>query len=330
MSDPRILLENPSEKDWQRLAATVPLDVTDRLPAPVALPDLLLRLAVPHVDIDSMVAGLPRMLDGDHRWLLERCARLVVQGIGDVDADVALPTLAKSDEPASNYFFVYVFLAVLPEIVRYHHDHGVPDDVSWRTLGDLGRNIAIHRITRGTGGFSDPGWLILHFTGAIYHLGRLQFQRARLDGRTSTAIRTATDTPFPDAHEGEPVLGVHIPRFWGPMTPPSCDEAFAAARPFFAEHFPDERYRIATCHSWLLDDQLAQYLPATSNILAFGARFTPAYVPADDDRSTLLFVFGDPSVSLEQLPRATSLQRGVIDHLQARRHWHGGSGWLAL
>jgi hypothetical protein len=329
VSEPRALLDDPTGQTYRTLTAVEPLDLTGRLPGPVELPDLLLRLAVPHVDINLLVAALPRVLDGAHRWLLERCARLVVEHIGRLD-ELELPSLTASADPASSYFYVYVYLCVLPDVRRYHREHGIDDDVSWRTLGDLGRNIAIHRITHGTDGFSDPGWLSLHFTGSIYHLGRLQFQRARLGGRTAEAVRTAPDTPIPDAVRGEPALSVHIPRFWGPMTPQSCDEAFAAARTFFPAHFPDERYRVATCHSWLLDDQLREYLPETSNILAFGRRFHPAYTPPDDDRSTLLFVFGDPTVPLADLPRTTRLERAIIDHLQAGRHWHGGACWLAL
>jgi hypothetical protein len=132
------------------------------------------------------------------------------------------------------------------------------------------------------------------------------------------------------------VLGVHIPDFYGRLSPEACDASFAQARAFFLRHFPDERYAIATCHSWLLDEQLADYLPASSNIVRFQRRFQPAYRPDADDVNILRYVFGyagtlPPSIDeLSAFPRCTTLERAVIDHLTAGHHWHGGAGWLLL
>ena len=48
------------------------------------------------------------------------------------------------------------------------------------------------------------------------------------------------------------MLSTHIPRT-GPLTPESVDHAFAAARAFFAIHFPEYPVRAFVCSSWLLD-----------------------------------------------------------------------------
>ena len=39
-----------------------------------------------------------------------------------------------------------------------------------------------------------------------------------------------------------PGLNVHIPHFYGPLTPRACDESLAWAAAFFARYFPEERY----------------------------------------------------------------------------------------
>jgi hypothetical protein len=129
----------------------------------------------------------------------------------------------------------------------------------------------------------------------------------------------------------DPCLNVHIPDFLGSITPAACDRSLELAREFFARHFPEEPYRVATCHSWLLDPQLAEYLPEDSNIVRFQDRFRSAYQERKvDDGGPVGFVFGDPEVPAYALPRRTTLERAIGDHLRAGRHWYGGHGWLEM
>lgn len=79
-----------------------------------------------------------------------------------------------------------------------------------------------------------------------------------------------------------------------------------------------------------MTEQLAEYLPADSNIVRFQRRFRPAYRPDYDDEVILGFVFGRIPASLDDLPRRTTLQRAIVDHLRAGRRWDGGVGWLRL
>ncbi|MDT5096216.1 MAG: hypothetical protein QOH60_5579, partial [Mycobacterium sp.] len=74
----------------------------------------------------------------------------------------------------------------------------------------------------------------------------------------------------------------------------------------------------------------AEYLPAKSNIIQFQQRFQPAYQPKPDDHGILRFVFGQAGIDRASAPRRTRLERAVLDHLDAGRHWHGGAGWTLL
>jgi hypothetical protein len=168
--------------------------------------------------------------------------------------------------------------------------------------------------------------MMLHFRGAIYELGRLQFERSRLGARAA-GVLAAAGLPYGPGH---PTLSVHIPEFYGPMTPTACDASFARARQFFAEHFPEEPYDIATCHSWLLDTELARYLPETSNIIQFQRRFNIAYRDNDNNESIVGFVFGRRLAELDDLPQNTTLERAVVAHIRSGQTWHGGAGWLSL
>ena len=130
---------------------------------------------------------------------------------------------------------------------------------------------------------------------------------------------------------GDPALGVHIPGGGG-LTPEACDASFAQARLFYERHFSREQYRIAECGSWLLDEQLAEYLPADSNIVRFQRRFTLVAGeswPADDE--IVAFVFGRPRpASLDSLPRRTTLERAIVQHLREGRHWYSRLGWTYM
>jgi hypothetical protein len=317
------------------------------LPDTDDLPDVLLDLAVPYEDINTLIA-LHRAVTRDPQVtrLLEECVEELVRDLGvvAVPADVAdgghgdgqavrtagvplfVERLAEAPDALGDYFAAFVFVAALPHTRAYHRERGIPADVTRRTLADLGRNMAGHRSRHGTGGVKAPQWLAHHFRGELYQLGRLQFERARFGRRTVPLLRQAGL----DAVPGEPCLNLHIPGSRGPLTPTGCDRSLALAREFFRRHFPEEPYRAAMCHSWLLDPQLKRYLGADSRIVLFQERFRLVTDTEPADTEPVRFVFGDPDLAAERLPRRTSVERAVGDHLRAGGHWYLGHGWLPL
>ncbi|MBS2961657.1 DUF5596 domain-containing protein [Actinocrinis puniceicyclus] len=310
------------------------LDALDQPHVEVALPDMsdlpeiLLDLAVAHEDINEIVALRPRVTgDDEARWLFERVTRSLIGRVGTINHPVRAPAPPGSWGALGRYFYVFVYIAVLPHTLDYHRRRGVPPEVSRRTLADIGRNMAAYRRRHGAGGLLNPWWPVLHLRGELYQLGRLQFQRTTLGGRTGNAVARAGLPLGP----GSTTLALHVPDFCGPLGPAACDRSLELARAFFERCYPEERYAVATCHSWLLDPQLREHLPRDSNIVGFQRRFRTAYVsPEDCDRETIGFVFGDPDLPLDCLPRRSTLQRAVADHLLRGGHWHVGHGWFEL
>ncbi|MET7702756.1 acyltransferase domain-containing protein [Streptomyces sp. NPDC005485] len=307
------------------------------LPDTDELPELLLDLAVPHEDINELVA-VRRVLARDPGAvkLLEECVEELVRGMGapgEFDERSRLAErLTAAPAALGRYFPAYVFVAALPYIRAHHLDRGIPGDISRHTLADLGRNMAAHRRRHGRGGVLAPQWLTLHFRGELYQLGRLQFQRVRLDERAVSELAAVGL----DATPGTPCLSLHIADFRGPLSPAACDRSLALAREFFPRHYPQERHETAVCHSWLLDPQLKRYLPADSNIVRFQERFRLTHASPDDqgrepaDTEPVRFVFADPDLPVETLPRRTAVERAVGDHLRAGGHWYIGQGWFPL
>ena len=203
-------------------------------------------------------------------------------------------------------------VATVDEVRAYHASRGIGADDSWRALSDLGQQVFVHRLTYGRFGLHTHDWLRVAWCGALYWLGRLQFNLQA------------------DAERGGWVLSTHIPRS-GPLVPAEVDASFAWARSFFAEHFADHPVTAFHCCSWLLDPELAAALPSTSNMARFQRRWTLTGAPADGDEDAVFFTFARrPPLDRNSLPRDTTLQRVVLDRLGAGGHWQVWHGRIEL
>ena len=298
-------------------------------------PAILARLDVPVEDADEILAAWPSAEhDGDALVKIASGRDLLVAGMGGTDP-VRLPRPVGESDGLRRWFHVYVYLATLPHVRHFHAARGIPDNVSWPSLADLGAHVALHRRIRGVGGLDAPPWLVGHFRGTIYRLGRLQFDRFRIEstpGRRNPMFwfdPAEPDARRPGFRPGDHALAVHIPEA-GPLAPESVDQSLDWAADFFPRHFPEESPRVAVCTSWLLDDRLADRLPDGSNIVRFARRFrlVPGALP--DDESVVRFVFHRAGAAVDELPRTTSLERAIADTLASGEHVYSRTGWLEL
>jgi hypothetical protein len=290
-----------------------------RLPDRGYLSAIFERLAIVEQDQREILAAWPWPETDRETWSsLERAYATLVNDMGGF-GPLELPGPAVDSTPFGRYFFVYVYLAALADVRRFHVQRRIPHGISWATLSDLGRNLGRDRLLLGDGGLRTSGWLTLHFRGGLYQLGRLQFNRMKVH-----AAHVADAFP-----EGEPAIGVHIPES-GPLSPEACDGSFAQADSFFVRHFPETPTRLAICTSWLLDPQLADYLAPESNIMRFQRRFTLVGDGYDGDADVLRFVFHRIAPNIDELPQRTTLERAIVAHLRAGKQWRDRTGWLAL
>lgn len=270
-------------------------------------------LDVPEVDVEPVVAGLAAAADDPEvaRRYDELCG-----GLGRVGPAPDWPVAR------TPYGDVYVYLAALPLIRQWHADNGISPTISRHTLQDLGAKVAGFRQMHGRGGFDRQTWLSRHFRGTLIRLGRLQFERTHLKASDHEGLG---EVPPGSPEPGDGVLDVHIPGD-GPLTPQACAESLALAREFFPA------YQHVICRSWLLDPQLAEYLQAESNIVRFQRMFTNYPRELDGDADVLECVFLAPNgrADIDDLPQDTSLERAVVKHLKADKHWHLRIGWAPL
>jgi hypothetical protein len=290
-----------------------------RLPDRTYLPAIFERLDISGEDQREILAAWPSSESDPHTWSsLKRAYETLVNDLGGF-APLELPGPSVESTPLGRYFFVYVYLAALADVRRFHAQRRIPDEISWATLADLGRNLVRDRLLLGDGGLRTSGWLTLHFRGSIFQLGRLQFNRMRVRAaHVADAFR-----------EGDAALGVHIPES-GPLTPEACEDSLVRAQPFFARHFPETPTRLGICTSWLLDPQLAAYLRPESNVVRFQRRFELVGEGFDGDADVLRFVFHRIAPNIDDLPQRTTLERAIVTHLRAGKHWRSRTGWVTL
>ncbi|MGW5194749.1 acyltransferase domain-containing protein [Kribbella sp. NPDC004138] len=227
------------------------------------------------------------------------------------------PEFRMPEDPRNS---IQAFLETVPDIRRYHAERGIPDDISWATLADLGQQIKVNRRTHGDYGLETHWWMTIHWTGQIYALGRLQY----------LLHQVPADKPVPGTEPGEWIIGVHIPET-GPLTPELVDDSLQQAREFFPRYFPEYPVRTANLWSWLIDPYLLDHLPQDSNTVKFGRRFTPYGTPNDSQDSAIFFTFRTHGTDhLDDLPQDTRLQRLVVERIKNGGTWQSGYGYLRL
>jgi hypothetical protein len=269
------------------------------------------RLGFRAEDLADLQRAAPALLaDPAVRAALgERTDRLRA-GIGELTVSGDDPWAGLPDGPDDGLLPMLSLLASADDVVAYQVARGVSEGDAWRNLSDLGQQVGAHRLTYGRFGLHTHGWLRRPWAGGFAWLGRLQFNLEHL---------RRTD---------EWVLSTHIPRrssddgpHSGALAPPSVDDSFARAVPYFARHFPDYPTSDFWCFSWLLAPELAEALPG-SNIAAFQRRWTLDEQVDDGDEDAVFFTFSRrPPVDLDALPRTTSLERAVLDRLTDGGHW---------
>ncbi len=154
------------------------------------------------------------------------------------------------------------YLYFLEKMEKDYVEKRIPYEIFLDTAIDVVRWTDIWSELKGRLYLGELEWLWHILTLRIIKLGRLQFCRKSL----------SCDIPEYGLKKGDPVLDVHIPAA-GPMTPEECERSFALCKEFFPEFYPDFDYKCFTCHSWLLDDTIADLVGYESNIMSFGRRF---------------------------------------------------------
>jgi hypothetical protein len=271
--------------------------------------------------------------DGEWVSLLASLVAWVERSRGDVD--VLIPIWDDLDGAGENgrFFYFYLFAICYDGACAFLRGGGCPPDVVDTTMTVMPRHVTVHERKRGSVGFEPGWWLLPILRGEMVQIGSLQFHRVNL------GVGNLSPEPWYSSEEsrargvgfrhGDPSVGIHIPNGTA-LAPSDLDATFTRARDVLGVMWPVEQRRLATCQTWLLDDQLKDFLDPDSNIMRFQRRFTLLDGWYDNDEETIGFIFQKVGVAWADLPRDTTLQRGVIDLLERGGHWRARPGWLVF
>ncbi len=270
--------------------------------------------------------------DADRRDVERLLADAAVAEAARLAEKAILPFLGTFEEARLDHLgipplaWLRAYVELTPRLVAYHEQLGVPAEVTRTTLADVGRNTRIHRLRHGGFGLETWTWLIPHYVGMLYGLGRLTFALQR----TEFSVPAGGVAALPAGiAPGDWVVGMHIPES-GPLNPDEVDESIRLAHGFFGAVFPDRRIVAGVCESWLLDPYLVRSLPADTNLVRFAERYTLVGDPVDAPTEALFFLFRERDrARLPRLEHPTSLQRLVIDRYDRGEAWQVGTGVLA-
>lgn len=232
---------------------------------------------------------------------------------------------------SGRYLYLYSAALAVNRLSAYFDTIGVDDEVRTDTLAIVSRHVNIYKTKWGELGTDAGWWLLLMLRGVLLQCGSLQFHRLELGRSILAPSPWFEDAEIEKRGEGfrvgDEVFGLHVPQGTD-LSPEAVEASLQRARSLIERIWPSDKVRLFTLQSWLLDPQLQSFLGPTSNIVKLQGRFELLDNAPIADEDILEFVFRRPGVAMAELPRNSSLERGVLALLESGGHWHANAGWL--
>lgn len=207
------------------------------------------------------------------------------------------------------------FLYMCERLETQYKKQGIDETVLLDTLGDLVRWTETWSELKHELYLGQLSWVSIPMKMQIFKLGRLQFCMQKIDH----------DIPEYGISKGDDIIGIHIPAGEA-MTQEACVSSIEQARSFFEIHYPEYKYSYFTCHSWLLDTSLSQFLSKESNILKFQNLFHIVALDKSDAIIRYVFRWMAERSDLEHLQPTSSFSKRVRDHMLAGGDFYEGLG----
>ena len=154
-------------------------DVRTRLTDP-ALPSRIRALGFRDLDVANVLAAAATVAARkDDLDAIAFMAEQLVSRIGNfqlIDGSMWSVPQAHSEAVGTGVLPMLTLLLTAPDVAAFHASRGISPEVSTATLADLGQQVWVHRLTYHEFGLHTQGWLLSAWCGALYWLGRLQFE----------------------------------------------------------------------------------------------------------------------------------------------------------
>lgn len=217
-----------------------------------------------------------------------------------------------------------------------------PNDYTWpfrvyqhRTSGELmtlceaGKRYGTDGLADGTNSVTDPNaWESDLEVGADFARGNPVLPGA-LAAREPVTLSTSEWQPL--ITPGDHMVEVHIPgrTSGGKLLWEDCLASYAQAIEFFPRYYPQMKFTLFTCWSWLLDPSLPKILPPESNIVKFQSPFHLLPVVGSEGQCYDL-AFGHGTLDITAVIPTTSLQRAIVDFVRAGNRMRSAAGFITM
>ena len=152
---------------------------------------------------------------------------------------------------------LFTLLYELIALKQVYDEKNIPKSVFYNSIQDLNFRINRYYGLNKQYGLSkrDALWLRFIYKFEIFDLGSLRFQKFHFsyaeierDDYDYMPLSDKVKRRFP---EGEPIINVHITTD-ADLRPEKVEESFQLAHKFFTTHFPNHKYTVFTCRTWML------------------------------------------------------------------------------
>ena len=173
---------------------------------------------------------------------------------------------------------LFTLVYELIPLKEYFDSKNIPSQIFYDSIQDLNFRVTRYYDLHGEYGLSerDALWIRFMYKGEMFDLGSLSFQKFHF---SYAEIERADYDYMPLSEEmkqrfleGEPVINVHIATD-ADLRPEKIDESLNLAHDFFSTYFPEHKYTVFTCRTWMIYPPTQEILPPDGNITAFANRF---------------------------------------------------------
>ena len=207
-----------------------------------------------------------------------------------------------------------LFICLSKHLKAQYEARGIDQGIWHDSMLDLRYKLEECKLVRGVCGMFVAFWMPGWFKMTRFSLGRLQFEVVEFGREYQKGDLFLT--------KESKVLNMHIPRSGQPLAKALYEDAFARAKIFFKDSFPENAPVPFVCHSWLLYPEMTEFVPEGSNVRRFMQEFDILSWDHSDGES-LWCLFDTAERNPARLPADTALRRAFVERLKSG----GRVGW---
>ncbi|MFZ2537759.1 MAG: acyltransferase domain-containing protein [Oscillospiraceae bacterium] len=212
------------------------------------------------------------------------------------------------NEESKGFIWLTIYLAAVLDTKTTYDVLGIDEKIFYDTMAIFSRFVHEHKESFGVYGYDRQGWNYRQIACTLFRVDALEYEMCAFAGEDAiingeTVIATNENT-----------ISIHIPSD-ARLTAENNKTSLKNAVEFFDKHFHSFEYRMLYCHSWIISPNLKDVLDENSNIIKFLEMFE-IYTANPEAENYKLWVFKNNSLTIDEFPQDTSLQRNIVKHLR--------------